>query len=322
MTTPMTIRASEPTDYPALSRLGDLAYADADGVPMLPMSAESIADDDADQVPPRRSARWVVELDGELIGGGEYSQNPDRYDPRRFWMDVYVHPEHRGRGWGTRLYDLVASDLDRFGAQSARCAIREDGASGLAFAEERGWVEEARSWESFLDLERSALPSGKPSASELGVEIHTLAALEADPERDRRLYDLIWEIDQDVPEIDEPTRESLEDFVESRLAHRRILPEYCFVALHDGEYVGVSFFMSDDSDPELVRTALTGVARDWRGRGLAWALKLEGLDRLARSPFRTVRTVNESGNRHMLTINEQLGFVKRPAWIDMVKHFA
>ena len=77
----MTIRPFEPTDYPQLGRVGDLAYSDADGVPILPMSAESIAEDDASQVPPCRHGRWVVEIDGRLIGAGEYGQSPDSVRP-------------------------------------------------------------------------------------------------------------------------------------------------------------------------------------------------------------------------------------------------
>ena len=317
----MTIRPFEPTDYPQLARVGDMAYSDADGVPMLPMSAESIAEQDASQVPPCRRGRWVVEIDGRLIGAGEYDQSPTRFDPRRFWMDVYVLPDHQGRGWGSRLYDVVSGEMSKFDPLSARCALREDAAAGRAFAEARGWVEESRSWESFLDLALFVPPEGKPTPDELGVEIRTLAELAGDPNRNRKLHDLVWEIDQDVPELEDATRDSFGAFVTERIEYRRMLPDFYFVATYRGRYVGVSYYMSDDSDPLLVRTALTGVSRERRGRGLAWALKTHGLEALRLSPYRRVRTVNESTNRAMLTVNEQLGFVKRPAWLDMVKHF-
>lgn len=318
---PMTIRRFEPSDYPALARLGDLAYADENGDPVLPMSAESIADDDATQAAPCRTGRWVAEEDGELIGAGEYGQDPGRYDQQKFWMDVYVHPTRQGHGWGSRLYDLVVAEVATFDPHRARCAIREDAVRGRAFAERRGWTEEARSWESFLDLERLSLPAGKPTASDLGIEVRTMSQLASDPDRDHKLYELLWEIDQDMPDVDEATREPFETFVVERLGHRRMLPDFTFVAIWGSDYVGVSYYMSDDADPELIRTGISGVARSWRGRGVAWALKLHGLETLSQTSYRVVRTVNESTNRPMLAINEQLGFEKRPAWLDLVKTF-
>lgn len=315
----MTIRPFQPSDYQALAVLGDRAYSDAEGVPMLPMSAETIADLDASQIPPCRWGRWVVEEGGRLIGAAEFNQDPERYDPYKFWVDVHVDPEFQGRGWGSRLYEMIADELADLDARSGRCAVREDAQRALDFADRRGWREEGRAWESFLDLERLVLPAGKHTVD--GIEIHSLAELADQPDRDQKVYELMWELDQDVPDLDEATRLGFDEFVEEWLSHRRMVPEYSFVATKDGSYIGLSFYRSDDSDPELVSTRMTGVARAWRGRGVAWALKLHGLRALAESPYRTVRTVNHPTNQAILAINEQLGFVRRPAWIDLVKVF-
>jgi GNAT superfamily N-acetyltransferase len=71
----------------------------------------------------------------------------------------------------------------------------------------------------------------------------------------------------------------------------------------------------------MLRTGLTGVRRAYRRRGLALALKVRSLAFAKEQGYRRVITENESNNRGMLHINEELGFVKNPAWIHYVKTF-
>jgi hypothetical protein len=64
---------------------------------------------------------------------------------------------------------------------------------------------------------------------------------------------------------------------------------------------------------------LTGVLRSHRRRGIALVLKLRGIAYAQSLGRPTIKTWNEANNRAMLAINEALGFVKQPAWIDFVK---
>ena len=65
--------------------------------------------------------------------------------------------------------------------------------------------------------------------------------------------------------------------------------------------------------------ASPGYAAPYRRRGIALALKLRGIAYAKAQGRPTIKTWNESNNRAMLAINDALGFVKQPAWIDFVK---
>ena len=92
-----------------------------------------------------------------------------------------------------------------------------------------------------------------------------------------------------------------------------------FVALDGERYVGMSNLWKSQADPSELYTGLTGVSRSHRRRGIALALKLRAIDYARRNGVRRLKTWNESNNRAMLSINEALGFVKQPAWINYVK---
>jgi mycothiol synthase len=71
-----------------------------------------------------------------------------------------------------------------------------------------------------------------------------------------------------------------------------------------------------------LRTGLTAVRRAYRRRGIALALKVRSLEFGKANGYSSVQTENESNNRGMLAINDELGFVKNPAWAHYLKSFA
>ena len=63
----------------------------------------------------------------------------------------------------------------------------------------------------------------------------------------------------------------------------------------------------------------TGVRRAYRRHGIAWALKVRNIAWARQQGYTHIRTSNDSTNRAMLSINEQLGYQRLPAWIHLVK---
>ncbi len=57
----------------------------------------------------------------------------------------------------------------------------------------------------------------------------------------------------------------------------------------------------------------------YRGLGIATALKLRTIEYAQRDGYRVIRTFNSSRNDAMLAINQNLGFVRQPAWIGFWK---
>jgi GNAT superfamily N-acetyltransferase len=322
----ISIRPFNSADYERIAEINNSAYSDDEGKPTFPKSAAQFREGDDERPDYIKFARWVAEVGGRVVGVGEYDQAARRYDPRKFFVDVFVDPAYHRQGIGTALYNQVDTALRKLNPLSGRGMVREDLPHSFQFLGKRGWNEVQRTWESQLDLaavDVAPLMESIQPLQQYGVTITTLSELEADPQHRNdvyaKLHDLVWQIRQDMPDVDAPTRETFEQFLEWRLQNPRLLRNAYFVAVHNGAYIGVSNYNRDDDDSTLLHTDTTGVLRTYRRQGIALALKVMGLVYGKGNGYTRILTNNESSNRAMLAINERLGFVKSPAWIDLVK---
>lgn len=267
--------------------------------------------------------RWLADLDGEAMGFGDYDQHAGMFHPRKFGVFVAVRPEAQGRGVGRALYETIVAALGEHEPISLRARTRADMERGYRFLLDRGFVEDMREWESRLDVpsfDASPYAGHDERVRASGVELLTLAELmERDPDHRRRLYELDLDLSRDVPHPEPQTPIERELFEKYVFENPNRLPEGYFVALVDGEYAGLSALWTSQTDPSFLYTGLTGVRRAYRRRGIALALKLRAIAYAKRQGIQTLKTWNESNNRAMLSINEALGFVKQPAWINFAK---
>jgi GNAT superfamily N-acetyltransferase len=310
------MRSFTSDDYPMVNDINNAAY------PEYPGTADEMRFRDEHRDPKCKFQRWVAECDGRVVGSAEYGQMPDMYHPRKFFVSVTVHPDHQRRGIGSALYDEVVESLREFDPLVLRAwGVREDMPHSIQFITNRGFREEMRFWESRLNVttfDFTPYEGLEEDVRARDIEIKTLRELESDPQRDRKLYELISELDQDVPSPETPTKVSYEHFIEHTLQNPNLLPDAYFVAVHDGEYVGTSNLWKSQGNDDIY-TGLTGVKRAYRRKGIALAMKLRGIAHVKSLGRTLIKTWNESNNRPMLSINEMLGYVKQPAWISFVK---
>jgi GNAT superfamily N-acetyltransferase len=279
--------------------------------------------EDAKRAPHIQMRRWLADLDGATVAYGNYSQFEDMYHPNKFSVFIAVLPEFQGQGIGVALYDEIVSAVERLDPISLRTRAREDAVRSMRFLRDRSYVEDMREWESRLDVDAfdSTPYAGHEAALRAdGIRIATVAELLAkDLDCREKLWALDVELTGDVPHPEPQTPITREAFDAWVFGNPNFLPEGYFVALDGAHYVGSSALWNSKAEPTELYTGLTGVRRAYRRRGIALALKLRDIAYARQRGVKVIKTWNEQNNRGMLSINEALGFVKQPAWVNFVK---
>lgn len=317
---PVRVRPFREDDYRHLVRIGNASF------PEDPWNEEEARHGDAAWDHSRYwFARFIAEDDaGTVVGLGRMNHLPWEVHPQKYGMNLTVPPDDRRRGVGTALYDHVMTELRRREATAVRTWVaKETMTESLAFLTHRGFREVQRGWESRLDVaafDFNRFASAEERAAGQGITLTTLAAERAgDPGAPRRVHEMMQAIGADVPGVGEFTPVSYEHWLTHDVETPKALPDAFFLAKDGDHYVGVSLLQRRLQQPDVLSQELTGLLRDYRGKGIAMALKLQTVRYARAHGYREIRTANDTRNRPMLRINEAMGFVKQPPWIAFEK---
>lgn len=263
---------------------------------------------------------------GHIVGVAEISHIWDQYHPDKYGLEVTVDPPHRRQGSGAALYDYLAAELVDRNALTVRSWVRESEPDSNTFAINRGFREVRREWQSRLDVagfDPGPFAGASDRVAAQGIEITDLAAeRDRNPNVLRDLHELHVICSRDVPDVDPVTDMDYEEFLKYAIDGPAAIDSGYQFAKHNDRYVALAWLEGSVEEPDVLYQGLTGVIPEYRGQGIAMALKLANVERARELGKREIRTWNDTLNRAMLRINEAMGFVKQPAEIVYLKEFA
>jgi mycothiol synthase len=247
----------------------------------------------------------LARVDGDVVGCGLCAAYPGSEKAFPF-SDATVVPTARRQGVGTALLQAVSARARELGAEGLQGEVREDDEVSIRFVEKRGFVEIERQKEVILDLTRTAVQ--EPRVPE-GIAIVSRAER---PDLERGEYELSQHAVRDIPGLDSTVEETFEEWRAFKIERPGVDPELCFLALAGEELVGSAEIVVISG---TAYHGLTAVARDWRGRGIAEALKRTQIEAAGRRGFAKLVTESQQDNAPMRRLNEKLGYEPVPGTI-------
>jgi len=293
--------------------------------PENPTSDLEIAEGDKQRNPKFKFQRWVAFEKSRIVGVGSFNQSIWFAHPQKFMIWIGVRPEHQRCGIGSMLYEAIMHGLQPLDPIALRATATEDLIQSKRFLEYRGFREVIRDIRSELDVQAfdlSRFANLDDRFRAKGIEIKTLPELENDADRDRKLYDLDWEMSLAVPGdlAAGIGRRGLDQYVEYAIKGPSALPEGFFVAVKGDEYIGLSHVLSLEKGVSLYQ-GLTGVQPQYRRLGIGLAMKVRAIAYAKTTGHTVIKAENDAKNSPMLAMNQRLGYIRKPDLITFEKQW-
>ena len=277
---------------------------------------------------------WYVPGDSSVSGacggtGGALAYYrldlPDLENTDRAFVSPYVHPAARRRGLGTALLRHAAERAAQHGRAVLDGVVLEDSA-GEAFARSAGatlGLEEARRVQELRAVppERVADLRAEAELKAAGYSLVTWTGPVPDEYVDR--FAKVVNAFADAPHA-EGVEPEVWDADRIRQRWGKLLREghlrgYSIAALQEGtgEMAALTEVTIDPEVPQWGYQQLTAVTRPHRGHRLGLLVKTAMLQWLADAEpdLERIETGNAVGNKHMIGVNEALGYeVIHPSW--------
>jgi GNAT superfamily N-acetyltransferase len=302
----MNIEAASPEkDFPRIVHMiNDLEPGSVD-LAML-MKAQD------EPVPGRLVRRMVARDDNGVAVGYSGISRETWYAPNEYYLWVTAMIGKRGAGMGAALYDEAVGFVRSLGGTTLMSEVRDNDPVSLGFATRRGLAIDRHTFESELDIgsfDEAPFRATSEATRLSGIEMTSLA-LAGDTRKNRRLlHEVNYATALDVPGAQGWM--SFDEFDQRICGATWFQPAGQLVAVAGGRWVGLCAVRLR---PELhdAYNLMTGVMKDYRGRGIALALKLHAIRYAKENGAKRISTHNDSMNAPMLALNRRLGYKPHP----------
>jgi len=270
----------------------------------------------------------VAAPDGSVAAIGDIGVGFTARPDGSHFIGMTVLAPHRGKGIGTALLEAFEEEARRRGAPKVLAGVNEGEKFALDWALGHGYQQIGRRIASYVELakfEPVQFSAALDRAHAAGITItsfaETLSGRDAAGQEQwwRALYAAEAPMWEDIPFATPRPHWPWDRFYELSMSER-MLRDLSLVA-YAGDLI-VGFTTTGKSKERDGWTWMTGTAREYRGRGIARALKVEALTRAKRRGLRAMGTTNDEPNRSMREINAKLGYQMLPADVELEKPLA
>jgi mycothiol synthase len=246
----------------------------------------------------------VARLDGAPVACGfVYPDIPERYAEGH----LVVVPTARRRGIGSAILAEAGAVACTAHKDELQGEVRADDETSRSYLERRGYRVVGGEQAVALDLDELETPRLSPPA---GIRIVSRAER---PDLPDALYPIGAEGAADIP--GEPGQPTYEQWRATDIDRPTRDARFFFIALAGDEPVGYAIL--DDYGRDAFH-GLTTVKREWRGRGIATALKQTQIAAAKKAGFRRLVTGSEERNTPMSNLNAKLGYKPEPSLSEVV----
>jgi GNAT superfamily N-acetyltransferase len=248
----------------------------------------------------------VAEIGGEPVGYAGYFAIPV-LDGRRAPVGLYVHPAYRRRGVGSALWAAVTQACTSDHVRGIMTSADADDTTSVDIALAHGCRLGALHIESELDLvelEERALRGF--AATPDGLSLAPLPR-DADEPMWRDLAAVYDRLEADTPDVAAGFEPTPYPILRTFLAE----PWQVMAAWKGRDIVGFTSVAVRDAAARTLNTNMTGVLADYRGKGIATALKAAHALALRQAGWLAITTQNMDTNAPILAANRTLGFTPR-----------
>ncbi|MCC2684951.1 MAG: GCN5-related N-acetyltransferase [Paenibacillaceae bacterium] len=223
-------------------------------------------------------------------------------------MENLLHPKHENFVAADLLFSKMVEDSLEIAPDIVLARAFDDQEFLLQLYGQYGFEENHRMVHVYLNLADAGTSSLEVEnrLNSSGIRLTTLSDERAsDPDADAKLKTLHRATFADYPTEPYFPPTSPND---AWLKHEDNIPEAHIIAVKGQDYIGHSHLMRMPSDSGKLRQGLTAVLRDFRGIGIATALKRRGIDYAKKNGYTGIFTASRSTNFAMRTVNSNLGW--------------
>lgn len=261
----------------------------------------------------------VITSEGNYVGYGRYVSGTwdPILKPGYAEIAVRVDKEWRYKGIGNTLLKEIESLALKDNANVLLTNIEDYNDECIKWMINNGFEINSHTFESQLDLTQFDETQYEPIFSELetsGIRFTTLADFSKEEASNYRYWDLWWELVKDVPGMEDKPRPENNRMI----SLSKDFDKNGFILATQGdEWVALSMIVKESDD--FYYNSMTGVIREYRGKGLALAIKVKAIEYAKNNKAKYVRTHNDSKNTPMITINKKLGYKSKPGFFNFIK---